>query len=54
MKTAIFSTMAALAVVLTLGGCGKIDLVPAETGRVAQLDSSHGLRSWSLSGASSR
>ena len=51
MKTAIFSTMAALAVVLTLGGCGKIDLVPAETGRVAQLDSSHGLRSWSLSGA---
>ncbi len=51
MKPAIFFTMAALGAVLMLGGCGKIDLVPAETARAVQIESTHGLRSWSLSGA---
>ena len=49
MKIQFFSAMTSLVVALLLTGCGKIALIPTEAGKVAQIESTHGLRSWSLS-----
>ena len=49
MKRRIFSAITALVAVLIFTGCGKLTLVPTEAGRVAQIESTHGIRSWSLS-----
>ena len=49
MNARIFSAFAALVAVLLVAGCGKFDLIPAEAGKVAQIEGTHGVRSWSLS-----
>jgi len=49
MKRRIFFTLALPAAALALAGCGKFDLVPAEAGRVAQIEGTLGMRSWRLS-----
>jgi pimeloyl-ACP methyl ester carboxylesterase len=49
MKIRFPPAFAALVAVLMIEGCGKVDLVPAEAGKAAQIESTHGVRSWSLS-----
>jgi pimeloyl-ACP methyl ester carboxylesterase len=49
MKPRFFPVGASLVAALMVAGCGKVDLVPTEAGRVAQIESTHGVRSWSLS-----
>ena len=49
MRREIFSTTAVLAVALVLAGCGRIDLMPAEAAKVAQIEGTHGVRPSSLS-----
>jgi hypothetical protein len=48
-RRTFFSAAASLFAVLMLAGCGKVALVPTAPGTVAQIESTHGVRSWSLS-----
>lgn len=49
MKHGFLAAAATLFTALLVAGCGRLDLVPAEAGKVAQIESTHGVRSWSLS-----
>ena len=49
MKRRIFSAVTLLVAALMFAGCGKVALIPTEAGKVAQIESTHGIRSWSLS-----
>ena len=49
MRHAFFPAIAAFAGAFGIAACGKVALVPADAAKVAQIESTHGLRSWPLS-----